>query len=96
MGNIGKALQTVQIEGTRLQTEVGLIVRRVAILGLALCVFVVVLYGLTRGNWLQGLLAGITLAMALLPEEFPVVLNIFLHWGHGDCSKIRFWLAVCQ
>ena len=89
MGNIGKALQTVKVEETRLQTEVGLLVRRVAILGLALCVFVVVIYGLTRGNWLQGILAGITLAMAMLPEEFPVVLTIFLALGAWRLSKIR-------
>lgn len=89
MGHIGKALQTVQVEGTRLQTEVGLLVRRVAILGLALCVFVVVTYGITRGNWLQGILAGITLAMAMLPEEFPVVLTIFLALGAWRLSKIK-------
>jgi Ca2+-transporting ATPase len=89
MGNIGKALQTVQIEGTRLQSEVGLLVRRVAILGLVLCVFVVVIYGVTRGNWLQGILAGITLAMAMLPEEFPVVLTIFLALGAWRLSKIN-------
>lgn len=89
MGNIGKALQTVQVEGTRLQTEIGLLVRRVAILGLALCVFVVVIDGLTRGNWLHGFLAGITLAMAMLPEEFPVVLTIFLALGAWRLSKIK-------
>ena len=89
MGNIGKALQTVQVEGTRLQTEVGFLVRRVAILGLALCVFVVAIYGFTRGNWLQGILAGITLAMAMLPEEFPVVLTIFLALGAWRLSKIK-------
>ena len=89
MGHIGKALQTVEVKGTRLQTEVGLLVRRVAILGLTLCVFVVVIYGLTRGNWLQGILAGITLAMAMLPEEFPVVLTIFLALGAWRLSKIK-------
>ncbi len=89
MGDIGKALQTVKVEGTRLQKEVGRLVRRVAILGLALCVVVVVLYGLTRGHWLQGFLAGITLAMALLPEEFPVVLTIFLALGAWRLSKIK-------
>ena len=89
MGNIGKALQTVEVGGTRLQTEVGLLVRRVAILGLALCMIVVVLYGLTRGNWLQGVLAGITLAMAMLPEEFPVVLTVFLALGAWRLSKIN-------
>jgi P-type Ca2+ transporter type 2C len=89
MGNIGKALQTVQVEGTRLQREIGRLVRRVAILGLALCVVVVVLYGLTRGDWLQGFLAGITLAMAMLPEEFPVVLTIFLALGAWRLSKMK-------
>ena len=49
----------------------------------------VVLYGLTRGNWLQGFLAGITLAMAMLPEEFPVVLTIFLALGAWRLSKMN-------
>lgn len=89
MGKIGKALQTVQVESTRLQQEVGRLVRRIAIMGLALCVIVVVLYGLTRGNWLQGFLAGITLAMAMLPEEFPVVLTIFLALGAWRLSRMN-------
>ena len=89
MGKIGKALQTIEVEGTKLQKEVALLVRRVAILGLLLCIFVVCIYGVTRGNWLQGLLAGITLAMAMLPEEFPVVLTIFLALGAWRLSKIQ-------
>ena len=89
MGKIGKALQTVQVEGTRLQEEVGKLVRRVGFFALALCTTVVVLYGLTRGNWLQGFLAGITLAMAMLPEEFPVVLTIFLALGAWRLSKVN-------
>lgn len=89
MGSIGKALQTLPTEETRLQQEVGVLVRRVAILGLGLCLIVVVLYGVTRGNWLQGFLAGITLAMAMLPEEFPVVLTIFLALGAWRLSKMN-------
>ena len=89
MGNIGKALETVELEATPLQKEVGRLVRRVAMLGLALCVMVVVLYGPTRGNWLQGFLAGITLAMAMLPEEFPVVLTVFLALGAWRLSKMN-------
>jgi len=38
-------------------------------------------YGFQRGDWLTGILSGITLAMAMLPEEFPVVLTIFLALG---------------
>ncbi len=81
LGKIGKALQTVETEETSLHRETGRLVRILAIMGLAFCLTVVILYGLTRGDWLNGLLAGITLAMSLLPEEFPVVLTIFLALG---------------
>ncbi len=87
IGKIGKALQTVEPEGTLLQRETGRLVRNLTILGLLLCLLVVVVYGLTRDNWLQGFLAGITLAMATLPEEFPVVLTIFLALGAWRISK---------
>ena len=87
IGRIGKALQTVAPEDTLLQQETGRLVRRLAIAGLSLCALVVVLYGLTRHDWLQGLLAGITLAMATLPEEFPVVLTIFLAMGAWRISR---------
>jgi Ca2+-transporting ATPase len=51
---IGKALQTVEPERTLLQKETGRLVKRLTILGLSLCALVVVVYGLTRGDWLQG------------------------------------------
>jgi Ca2+-transporting ATPase len=89
MGKIGKALQSVVIEETPLQRETGRIVRNLAIIGLFMCSLVVIVYGLTRGNWLNGFLAGITLAMALLPEEFPVVLTIFLALGAWRISRKR-------
>lgn len=89
IGQIGKALQDLKPEPTKLQAEISVLVRRLALLGLGLCLAVVVVFGLTRGNWLQGVLAGITLAMALLPEEFPVVLTIFLALGAWRLSKIN-------
>lgn len=81
LGKIGTALQTVKPEQTRLQRETGRLVRLFAIVGGMLCALVVLLYGLMRGDWLHGLLAGIALAMSLLPEEFPVVLTVFLALG---------------
>jgi Ca2+-transporting ATPase len=89
MGKIGAALQTVKIEGTVLQVEIGRLVRHVAILGVSLGVLVAVLYGLTRDSWLNACLAGITAAMGLLPEEFPVVLTIYLALGAWRLSKKR-------
>ncbi|HET8733215.1 MAG TPA: cation-translocating P-type ATPase, partial [Anaeromyxobacteraceae bacterium] len=46
-------------------------------------------YGLIRGRWLEGLLAGIALAMSALPEEFPVVLTIFMAMGAWRISRSR-------
>ncbi len=93
IGKIGKALQVLEPERTRLQKETGRLVRNLAIAGLSLCAVMVVLYGLTRGNtalaWKEALLAGITMAMAILPEEFPVVLTIFLALGAWRISRSR-------
>ena len=93
LGKIGKALQGVTQESTLLQRETRQLVQRLAILGLTLCIIVVLVYGLTRGNtakaWTDGVLAGLTLAMATLPEEFPVVLTIFLALGAWRISRKR-------
>jgi len=87
IGQIGKALEEVKEEPTKLKKEMGRLVKRLAIIGIILCVLVIVVYTLTRGDLLKGLLAGITLAMAMLPEEFPVVLTIFLALGAWRMSK---------
>ena len=87
LGKIGKALAQVKEEVTPLQRETGRLVRTLALIGLSLCTLVIVLYGLVRGDWLNGLLAGITLAMATLPEEFPVVLTVFMALGAWRISR---------
>ena len=87
LGKIGKALVTLQPEQSRLKQEVSRVVKVMATFGLSVCVLVAVTYGFTRGNWLNGLLVGITMAMSLLPEEFPVVLTIFLALGAWRISR---------
>jgi Ca2+-transporting ATPase len=87
IGKIGKALQSVHLEKTRLQRETARWVRILAIAGGLLCLLVVVLHGLTRGSWLNGVLSGLTLAMAILPNELPVVLTIFMALGAWRISK---------
>ncbi len=89
IGKIGKALQILVPEETNLQVQTGKIVKNFAIVGLSLCALVIVIFGLTRGDWLNGFLAGITLAMATLPEEFPVVLTIFLALGAWRISQFK-------
>src|SRR5512133_17432 len=87
LGRIGTALRTIEPERTPLQREVDRLVRYIAVFGLAAAAAVVIIYGVTRGNWLEGLLAGIATAMAMLPEEFPVVLTVFLALGAWRMSR---------
>jgi Ca2+-transporting ATPase len=87
MGKIGRALENIRGEDTLLQKETSRIVRDFFLAGIVLCSLVIVLYGLTRGNWLGGILSGLTLGMAVLPEEFPVVLVIFLTLGAWRISR---------
>jgi len=87
VGKIGKALATITPEKTELQKETEKLVKLFGIFGMLVCIAVILIYGLSRGNWLEGFLAGLALAMALLPEEFPVVLTIFLALGAWRMSK---------
>ena len=87
IGRIGKRLETLETGDTPLQRESRAFVRNLALIGLFLCAAVVVVYGFTRLDWLNGFLAGITLAMAILPEEIPVVLTIFLALGAWRISR---------
>ncbi|MEI7901442.1 MAG: cation-translocating P-type ATPase, partial [bacterium] len=89
LGKIGTALQSLEEERTPLQIQTGKVVRAFAFSWGILCVLVVVVYWLTRGNLLEGFLVGLSLAMAMLPEEFPVVLTIFLALGAWRISKHR-------
>ena len=87
MGKIGSALGEVTTTRTELQKEVDRAVRVMAVVAVVLCGLVVVVLGAARGTWTKGLLAGLTLAMALLPEELPVVLTVFQALGAYRIAK---------
>lgn len=87
LGKIGKLLQNVKDEPTLLQQETRRIVRVFSILGLGVCLLLIIIYGLTRGHWLEGVLYGLSLAMAMLPEEFAVVLTLFMLLGSWRMSR---------
>lgn len=81
LGRIGKSLQDISVESSPLREEMGLLTRRLAMIGIGLCLALALLYWALRGGWLDALLAGITLAMGILPQEFPVIMIIFLAMG---------------
>ena len=87
MGKLGLALQRIEIQTTNIERETRSIVRRFATASIVLCLAVTIIYGLTRGNWLKGILSGLALAISLVPEEFPVVLTVFLALGAWRISK---------
>jgi Ca2+-transporting ATPase len=81
IGRIGQSLATLDTEAPRLRRETMRIVTWCAIGGGAVALLVVLLFGLLRGGWIEAVLAGIAIGMAMLPEEFPVVLTVFLAMG---------------
>lgn len=89
IGKIGQSLQSLDAEPPRLQRQTAALVRLCALGGAAVSVLAVLLYGTLRGGWLDALLAGIAIGMSMLPEEFPVVLTVFMAMGAWRISKAR-------
>ena len=89
LGKIGKSIQTSRRQPTQLEVQTSSLVQVFAWIASLLCALVIVAYGLTRGNWLNAFLAGLTLAMAILPNELPAVLTIFLALGAWRISQRR-------
>jgi Ca2+-transporting ATPase len=87
IGRIGTALGRLEVERSPLQKQMARLVRTLALLALAFSLLLVLVHGLTRGDWLAALLAGIALAMAMLPEEYPVVLTVFPAMGAWRLSR---------
>lgn len=88
IGRIGQSLATLETEAPRLRQETMRIVKWCAIGGGAIALLVVLLFGLLRGGWIEAILAGIAIGMAMLPEEFPVVLTVFLAMGAWRIGKV--------
>lgn len=89
LGRIGGSLDTLQISDSPIQRETNDLVRLFTVAGVILCSVVVLIFGFTYSDWLRGVLAGLTLAISMVPEEFPVVLTIFLAMGAWRISRQR-------
>lgn len=89
IGRIGQSVAALEIAPPRLQMQTRRLVWIFAALGATVSVLAIVLYGLTRGDWLDAMLAGVALGMAMLPEEFPVVLTVFMAMGAWRISRAR-------
>ncbi len=88
IGRIGQSLASLDTEAPRLRAETRRIVTWCGIGGAAVALLVVLLFGLLRGGWIEAVLAGIAIGMSMLPEEFPVVLTVFLAMGAWRIGKV--------
>lgn len=89
IGRLGKTLAVLEPEASPLQKQTKKLVKIFATAGISLCALLVVVYGITRGEWLNGFLAGLSFAMSAMPEEIPVVMTIFFAMGAWRLSKVN-------
>jgi Ca2+-transporting ATPase len=92
-GKIGMNVASAPDEPTPLQRQTGSLVKLCAGIAAALFALVGVLTYINIPDHLPGdrlvesILSGITLAMAMVPEEFPVILTVFLSMGAWRLAK---------
>lgn len=89
LGGIGSSLSTLQTEQTPLQRTSATLVGYIGVFAVCVCAIVIMSYGFLRHDWVEGMLAGITLGIALVPEEFPMVLAIFMAIGSWRLAQNR-------
>ena len=87
IGRIGQALSGLTAETSPLKQQMARLIKVLALLALGASLFLLLAYGVSRGNWLAALLAAIALAMALLPQEFTVVLTVIPALGAWRLSR---------
>jgi len=87
IGGIGQSLATIETEPPRLRTQTNRLVKLFGLWAGLVTVAVFILYGMLRGNWLEAGLASIALGMSMLPEEFPLVLTVFMAMGAWRISR---------
>lgn len=87
LGKIATSLSELEQQETQLQKEMKVLITRLGILGGFISISIILLFYFSRGNFVQSVLNGLSAAIAILPEEFPVVLTVFLALGSWRLSK---------
>lgn len=81
IGKLGKTLESIKKEETVLQKQINVFVKRMAFIGFVAFLFVWAYNYFQSGDIIHGLMHGLTLAMAVLPEEIPVAVSTFMALG---------------
>lgn len=81
LGRMGRAIQGIEVEPSPLRSEVSRLTRRLTVMGVVLSLLLAGLFWALRGDGLAAVLAGLTLAMGLLPQELAVIMIVFFALG---------------
>lgn len=88
LGKLGKSMQEIIQESTPLQKQVSRFVRQMTLVGF---VAFFAIWGINfweSGDWINALLFGLTIAMAMIPEEIPVAFSSFMALGAAKLSSL--------
>ncbi len=88
MGRIGESLAEIALESSPLRKEMAVLTRRIAVAGSLLALALGAAYGWLRGGFADSVLAGIALAMSLLPQEFAVIMIIFFAFAARRLARL--------
>ncbi|MFN9070422.1 MAG: cation-translocating P-type ATPase [Cyanobacteriota bacterium] len=88
LGRLATSLARVEAPLTRLQRRTRRLTTRLTVGALGLCTALALFQGSQSGNWAGALLRALAFALAVLPNEIPVVLALFLALGALRLSKI--------
>jgi len=80
-GGIVRSAHAARVERTPLQRSLDGLVTRLVLAAVALCIVLAAARLLQGHGWVDALVSGATLAIAALPEEFPVAFTFFLGVG---------------
>lgn len=92
-GLIGESLETIKKEKTPLEKQINKLVFACTIISIVVFILTIIINYLNHSELtfskriVEAILAGITIAMATIPEEIPVVLTVFLAMGSWELTK---------
>ena len=87
IGRVGKSLATIVSEEPRLRKATRRLARDLTVVAAIVSLLVIALMGFRSGDWVAAILAGITTAISVMPEEIPIVLTVFLTLGAWRISR---------
>lgn len=89
LGKLGKSMEDLPKEKTPLQKQIDKFVRSMAWVGMGAFLSILFLHWLETRDFIHSLLRGLTVAMALIPEEIPVAFASFMALGAFKLSSFQ-------